>query len=40
MANITPQDMDNVIGKLENGDYTSYFFLPDFEKETGGVKLA
>lgn len=40
MANVTTKDMDKVIQKLENGEYTNYFFLPDFEKESGGVKLA
>ena len=39
MATITTKDLDNVIEKLEEGNYTSYFFLPDFEKESGGVKL-
>jgi hypothetical protein len=39
MANISTKDLDAVVDKLENGTYTSYFFLPDFEKESGGVKL-
>lgn len=39
MANISTKDLDCIIDKLENGKYTSYFFLPDFEKESGGVKL-
>jgi len=39
MANISTKDLDKVITKLEDGKYTSYFFLPDFEKESGGVKL-
>jgi len=40
MANISVKDLDGVIDKLEGGEYTNYFFLPDFEKESGGVKLA
>ena len=31
--------LDGVISKLENGDYTSYFYLPDFDKQSGGIKL-
>jgi hypothetical protein len=40
MANISVKDVDGILNKLENGEYTCYFFLPDFEKESGGVKLA
>jgi len=40
MANISVKDLDGVIDRLEGGEYTNYFFLPDFEKESGGVKLA
>ncbi len=40
MSTISTKDLDGVIDKLENGEYTNYFFLPDFEKESGGVKLA
>jgi len=39
MAKITPKDLDNVIELLENGKYRCYFFVPDFDKESGGVKL-
>jgi len=39
MSKINPNDLNEVIEKLENGDYTNYFFVPDFEKESGGVKL-
>jgi len=37
---ITKSDLQLVIDKLENGDYTCYFYLPDFEKESGGIKVA
>ena len=37
---VTKQDIQRVIDKLGDGDYTSYFFLPDFDKPSGGVKLA
>lgn len=40
MAKISTKDLDGIIEKLENGDYRSYFFLPDFERESGGIKLA
>lgn len=36
---ITQGDIDGVIDRLENGDYTSYFFVPDFPKPSGGVKV-
>lgn len=38
MAGVTKQDLTAVVEKLENGNYTSYFFLPDFDKESGGMK--
>lgn len=31
--------LDGTIEKLENGDYTAYFYLPDFDKQSGGMKL-
>lgn len=37
---VQSSELQNVVDKLENGEYTSYFYLPDFEKESGGVKLA
>ena len=40
MAEVSVKDIKQVIQKLEDGKYTSYFYLPDFEKESGGVKLA
>lgn len=39
MPKISTKDLDAIVEKLENGDYTSYFYVPDFEKESGGVKL-
>lgn len=36
---VTRKDIETVIDKLENGEYTNYFFLPDFDKPSGGVKL-
>lgn len=36
---ITKKDVKTVIDRLENGEYTNYFYLPDFEKPSGGVKL-
>lgn len=39
MAKVTTNELDDIIGKLEDGEYKSYFFVPDFEKESGGVKL-
>ena len=33
------QDLQGVISKLEGGDYMSYFFMPDFDKPSGGVGL-
>lgn len=36
---ITQSDINGVIEKMENGDYTSYFFVPDFPKPSGGVKV-
>lgn len=35
---ITKQDLEKVIGKLEDKEFTSYFFLPDFEKHSGGIQ--
>lgn len=37
---VTKKDLQNVIDHLESGDYTSYFYLPDFEKPSGGMKYA
>lgn len=37
---IKHEEMEAVISDVESGNYTCYFFLPDFEKESGGVKLA
>lgn len=39
MANITIKDLDGVLERLENNQYKCYFFVPDFDKESGGVKL-
>lgn len=36
---LTKQEVDAVIDKLGEGDYTCYFFLPDFERPSGGVKV-
>jgi len=36
---ITKDGVREVIKKVEDGSFTSYFFLPDFEKQSGGVKL-
>lgn len=36
---ITQSDISGVIERLENGDYTSYFFVPDFPKPSGGIKV-
>ncbi len=35
---VTKKDLKNVISKLEKGDYKCYFFLPDFEKHSGGIQ--
>jgi hypothetical protein len=37
---VTKIDLQGIITKIENGESISYFFLPDFEKESGGMKLA
>jgi hypothetical protein len=36
---ITNEQVQTVTEKIENNKYTSYFFLPDFDKPSGGVKL-
>jgi len=36
---ITKKDIEDVIGKLEEGDYRALFLCPDFEKPSGGVGL-
>jgi hypothetical protein len=33
------KDLEGIISKLEESDYKSYFFLPDFEKPSGGIRL-
>jgi hypothetical protein len=35
---VTKKQLQEIADKLENGSYTSYFFLPDFEKPSGGIK--
>lgn len=36
---ITKEQFDEVLDKLENGNYKLYFFCPDFDKHSGGVGL-
>jgi len=36
---ITVKDLQAIRKKLKGGNYTSYFFLPDFEKPSGGMQL-
>lgn len=33
------EELKECINKLESGDYTSYFYLPDFDKPSGGMGL-
>ena len=35
---ITKQELDSITTKLETGDYKCYFFLPDFDKHSGGIQ--
>lgn len=37
---ITKSQIKSVIEKLENGESKSFFFLPDFERPSGGIKVA
>lgn len=36
---ITKTDVGNFIDKLNNKDYTSWFYAPDFDKPSGGIKV-
>lgn len=35
---ITVEGVKDVYKKVDDGDYKSYFFVPDFEKQSGGIK--
>jgi len=35
---VTKQELDQVGEKIERGEYTSYFYLPDFDKHSGGIQ--
>ena len=35
---VTKQQLSTVIKDLKSGDYKCYFFLPDFEKHSGGIQ--
>jgi len=37
---IKQKDLEGIIEKLEDGEYTNYFYLPDFDKESGGMQNA
>lgn len=37
---VTKKDLRKVIKQLEDGDYTCYFYMPDFERPSGGIKVA
>ena len=34
---VTKQQLQSVIENVEKGDYKIYFFVPDFQKHSGGV---
>ena len=35
---VTKKDLTEVISKIENNNFKLYFFLPDFEKHSGGIQ--
>lgn len=36
---INRQDLEKVISKIRSKEYKTYFYLPDFEKHSGGIRL-